>query len=180
MPNNGRCPAKEWVRLKTEVLYGINPVKEALVAGRREIFEVCQAIGKGSSRGEALRQAAESRGVPVRDEAGRILCWAGINLDISKRKQREAMLRQSLRDLEASRSEVKSEQDRLWKLAANAFSLLGEAHLTEEGMRLEYFGDGIPETKIGLMPGAAPKTVAPRSSWPAGSRTPRTHDSCAA
>jgi len=30
-----------------------------------------------------------ARGVPVRDEQGRITCWAGINLDISKHKQDE-------------------------------------------------------------------------------------------
>jgi 23S rRNA (guanosine2251-2'-O)-methyltransferase len=53
--------------LKTEVLYGIHPVKEALAAGRREIFEVCLATGKGSPRGEALRREAESRRVPVRE-----------------------------------------------------------------------------------------------------------------
>lgn len=67
MPDNGRCSAKDRLRLKTEVLYGIHPVIEALAAGRREIFEVCLAAGKGSPRGDALRQAAESRGVPVRE-----------------------------------------------------------------------------------------------------------------
>ena len=30
-----------------------------------------------------------ARGVPIRDEQGRITCWAGINLDISARKQIE-------------------------------------------------------------------------------------------
>jgi PAS domain S-box-containing protein len=30
-----------------------------------------------------------ARGVPVRDEAGEIVCWAGINLDISERKRAE-------------------------------------------------------------------------------------------
>jgi 23S rRNA (guanosine2251-2'-O)-methyltransferase len=53
--------------LKTEVLYGIHPVKEALAAGRREIFELCWATGKSSPRGEALRREAASRGVPVRE-----------------------------------------------------------------------------------------------------------------
>ncbi len=35
------------------------------------------------------------RGVPVRDEQGNILCWAGIHLDISRQKQVEAKLRSS-------------------------------------------------------------------------------------
>jgi PAS domain S-box-containing protein len=35
-----------------------------------------------------------ARGVPVRDEQGRILSWAGINLDISRLKQAEARLRE--------------------------------------------------------------------------------------
>jgi PAS domain S-box-containing protein len=33
-----------------------------------------------------------ARGVPVRDEAGKIVCWAGINLDISRIKQTEEEL----------------------------------------------------------------------------------------
>ena len=36
-----------------------------------------------------------ARGVPVRDEQGRITCWAGINLDISVQKRTEESLRQS-------------------------------------------------------------------------------------
>jgi PAS domain S-box-containing protein len=36
-----------------------------------------------------------ARGVPVRDEQGRVTCWAGINLDISVQKRAEENLRQS-------------------------------------------------------------------------------------
>jgi PAS domain S-box-containing protein len=36
-----------------------------------------------------------ARGVPVRDERGRIACWAGINLDIGARKRAEEEVRQS-------------------------------------------------------------------------------------
>ena len=36
-----------------------------------------------------------ARGVPVRDEQGQIICWAGINLDISELKQAEESLRES-------------------------------------------------------------------------------------
>ncbi|ACU89525.1 sigma54 specific transcriptional regulator with PAS/PAC sensor, Fis family [Desulfomicrobium baculatum DSM 4028] len=36
-----------------------------------------------------------ARGVPVRNENGEIVCWAGINLDISRLKQAEAALRAS-------------------------------------------------------------------------------------
>ncbi len=35
------------------------------------------------------------RGVPVRDDDGRIICWAGINLDISRIKETEDALRRS-------------------------------------------------------------------------------------
>ena len=41
-----------------------------------------------------------ARGVPVKDERGEVLCWAGINLDISKLKRAEAALRQLNVDLE--------------------------------------------------------------------------------
>jgi PAS domain S-box-containing protein len=36
-----------------------------------------------------------ARGVPVRNEAGEIVCWAGINLDISRMKQAEEALREA-------------------------------------------------------------------------------------
>ncbi|TWJ18366.1 PAS domain-containing protein [Geobacter argillaceus] len=36
-----------------------------------------------------------ARGVPVRDEQGEILCWAGINLDISRLKDTEQSLRET-------------------------------------------------------------------------------------
>jgi PAS domain S-box-containing protein len=41
-----------------------------------------------------------ARGVPVRDEKGRITCWAGINLDISRLKQAEEDLRKANEELE--------------------------------------------------------------------------------
>ncbi len=40
-----------------------------------------------------------ARGIPVRDDGGRIICWAGINLDISQQKETEAALRESERRL---------------------------------------------------------------------------------
>jgi len=41
-----------------------------------------------------------ARGVPVRDEQGKLICWAGINLDISGLKQMEEELRRSRDELE--------------------------------------------------------------------------------
>jgi len=41
-----------------------------------------------------------ARGVPVKDERGEVLCWAGINLDISRLKRAEAALRQFNAELE--------------------------------------------------------------------------------
>jgi PAS domain S-box-containing protein len=41
-----------------------------------------------------------ARGVPVKDERGEVLCWAGINLDISRLKRAEAALRQHNVELE--------------------------------------------------------------------------------
>ena len=102
----------------------------------------------------------EGRAVSVEVHDGKHVGWVFANRDITPQREAETALRQSLRELQTSRSKVKSEQDRLWKLAANAFSLFGEASLTEEGIKLEYFGDGAPETKLGLKRGAAPKTVA--------------------
>jgi len=36
-----------------------------------------------------------SRGVPVRDDTGEIILWAGIHLDISDLKRKEAALREA-------------------------------------------------------------------------------------
>jgi PAS domain S-box-containing protein len=41
-----------------------------------------------------------ARGIPVRDDEGRIVCWAGINLDISRMKRTEEELARSNADLE--------------------------------------------------------------------------------
>ncbi len=38
-----------------------------------------------------------ARGIPVRDDRGKIICWAGINLDIGQQKETEAALRESER-----------------------------------------------------------------------------------
>ncbi len=100
----------------------------------------------------------ELRTYLIRDESGQPTGMWAIVRDISERKQGEAALRQSLQNLEASRSELKSEQDRLWKLAANAFSVLGEVRVTEDGIEQQFFGDS-PEAKVGLAPGSVPKDM---------------------
>ncbi|HEY1600992.1 MAG TPA: CHASE3 domain-containing protein [Pirellulales bacterium] len=41
-----------------------------------------------------------ARGVPVEDEEGRLVCWAGINLDIGRMKQAEKKLQQAHDELE--------------------------------------------------------------------------------
>ncbi len=64
--------------MKTEVLYGVHPVVEALRAGRRHIHEIWLAPGKRPPRAESLRQAAAVRGIPLRElPAGQIAALAG-------------------------------------------------------------------------------------------------------
>ena len=104
----------------------------------------------------------ELRTYLMRDESGQPTGMWAIVRDISERKKREAALRQSLRELEGSRSEVESGKDKLWKLAANAFSVLGEIRVTKDGLEMEYLGDAAPEAKIGLLPGSAPRTLKER------------------
>ena len=58
---------------KTEVLYGVHSVGEALRAGRREVVEVAVADRKPSPRIAAVIAAAKQRGVPVRSLADRQL-----------------------------------------------------------------------------------------------------------
>lgn len=47
-----------------------------------------------------------ARGVPVKNARGEIVCWAGINLDISRLKQTEEALRRSLEEKETLLREV--------------------------------------------------------------------------
>lgn len=51
--------------MKTEILYGVHPVFEALRAGRRRFFEVYMAQGRPSKRLQGVADLAESRSVPV-------------------------------------------------------------------------------------------------------------------
>ncbi len=48
-----------------------------------------------------------ARGVPIRDEHGEITCWAGINLDISRLKQAEEVIRKYTQDLSERIKELK-------------------------------------------------------------------------
>jgi PAS domain S-box-containing protein len=48
-----------------------------------------------------------ARGVPIRDEEGQIICWAGINLDIDNLKQTEQALRESEERLRASEAQLR-------------------------------------------------------------------------
>lgn len=52
--------------MKTEHLYGIHPVLEALRAGRRRFFEIHIARGKPSKRIEEIRKRGETLGAPLR------------------------------------------------------------------------------------------------------------------
>lgn len=101
----------------------------------------------------------EGRAVPTEVRDGRAVGWIFINRDFTAQYETEAALRRSVQALEASRQELRSEQDKLWRLAANAFSILGEAHLTENGMAFEFFGDVPHEEKLGLAPGSLPKSL---------------------
>ncbi len=47
-----------------------------------------------------------ARGVPVRDEDGHLLCWAGINLDISRLRRSQERLRASLQEKEVLLQEI--------------------------------------------------------------------------
>jgi len=52
--------------MKTEILYGINPIFEALKAGRRRIFEIYIEENKTSKRIAKVIKYAESKKIPVK------------------------------------------------------------------------------------------------------------------
>ena len=101
----------------------------------------------------------EGRAVPAEVRDGKAVGWVFTNRDFTAQREAEAELRRSLRQLETSRSELRSEKDKFWRIAANAFSVLGEARLTERAFELEFFGDEPPETKVGLPAGGLPRSI---------------------
>ncbi len=52
--------------MKTEILYGIHPVAEALKAGRRKFYEIYIIQGKVSTRLEQIIKSAQARNVQVK------------------------------------------------------------------------------------------------------------------
>ncbi len=52
--------------MKTEILYGLHPVLEALRADRRDFYEVFVAAGKTAERVRRATALAESKGIPVK------------------------------------------------------------------------------------------------------------------
>jgi 23S rRNA (guanosine2251-2'-O)-methyltransferase len=64
--------------VKTEILYGIHAVNEALAADRRKMIEIFVEQGKEASRLEPMLGAAAARGVPVkRVPEGQLASLAG-------------------------------------------------------------------------------------------------------
>ena len=56
--------------MKSEILFGIHPVHEAVRAARRDIREILLAAGKKSGRLADIEQLARQAGIPVRQTAG--------------------------------------------------------------------------------------------------------------
>jgi 23S rRNA (guanosine2251-2'-O)-methyltransferase len=65
--------------VKTEILYGVHAVQEALAAGRRELFEVCvDRSHAATGRLQSIVSAAEARGMEVRQmDATQMASMAG-------------------------------------------------------------------------------------------------------
>jgi 23S rRNA (guanosine2251-2'-O)-methyltransferase len=52
--------------IKTEILYGIHPIYEALAAGRRKIYELLISQGMVNPRIDQIAQTAKSSAVPIK------------------------------------------------------------------------------------------------------------------
>jgi 23S rRNA (guanosine2251-2'-O)-methyltransferase len=57
------------ISIKTEILYGIHPVAEALAAGRRKIHEIYVSSDKGNQRIEEITKKSEALNIPVRQQS---------------------------------------------------------------------------------------------------------------
>lgn len=128
-------------------------VEHSLATG--EVFDATYRLADGSSGWRWI----EGRAVPTEIRDGRPVEWIFLNRDFTAQRAAEAALHRSLLELEVSRSTLRLEQDKLWKLAANTFSVLGEARITECGIEFEFFGDAPLEEKVGLAPGGLPRSL---------------------
>ena len=61
------------------------------------------------------------------------------------------------RQLEESRAEAQSQQDKLRKLASNPFTVLGEVRVTGSSVSFSILGDLPAEPRLGLPPGTYPQ-----------------------
>ena len=135
------------------------------VSGYRQAVEHSLATGEAFDARYRLADGRggwrwiEGRAVPTEVRDGQAVGWIFVNRDFTAQYEAEAALRRSVRELEASRHELQSEQEKLWRLAANSFSVLGAAHVTEGGIELDFFGDVPHEEKLGLAPGSLPKSL---------------------
>ena len=89
-----------------------------------------------------------ARGVPVRDEQGRIKCWAGINLDISRMKQVEEELKSLTHTLEKRVAERTAEAhwraNQLQRLAAQ----MAQVEERERRRLSQLLHDGLQQTLV--------------------------------
>ncbi len=79
-------------------------------------------------RADGHYHAILARGVPVKNARGEIVCWAGINLDISRLKQVEEALRHSLEEKETLLREVHH------RVKNNLAAIIGLLELQREGL----------------------------------------------
>lgn len=80
-------------------------------------------------RPDGQYHAILARGVPVKNVQGEIVCWAGINLDISRLKQVEEALRHSLEEKETLLREVHH------RVKNNLAAIIDLLELQREGMK---------------------------------------------
>jgi PAS domain S-box-containing protein len=115
-----------------------------------------------------------ARGVPVRDEAGQIVCWGGINLDFSRLKAAEEALRAAKQRLESLLEnsplaviEWSSTDFRIVRWSDEASRLFGWTAEETIGKRI----DGLPwiypddqalveQTMAGMLDGSRPRSVS--------------------
>ena len=113
-----------------------------------------------------------ARGIPVRDDEGRIVCWAGINLDISRMKRTEEELARSNADLERFADVVAHDLQAPLRSIAAFSQLLVEKHspagdeqdelldFIQRGIRgMEQLIDGLLVYSRATRPGVMKKVV---------------------
>ncbi|RWX77069.1 PAS domain S-box protein [Neorhizobium lilium] len=111
----GTLDGKNWIQIvhPEDISAASQAWSEAIAAGDTYQMEYRLRDRTGAYRWHIVR------GVPIKDETGRIMRWIGTNTDIQEQQESRAKLEELNRTLEHRVAERTAERDRMWRLSTD-------------------------------------------------------------